>query len=250
MQQHQVFPAAQQMQQCAGVPQSVEIAGLVEGVVGHQEHVPAAGDFRAVEQGLQGIEFQCRHPAAGIPEVEIGPRRVEGNGRGLVAQPAHERITRRRGGLRQVGARQRCEKLAMVAKGRADVEVVVAGHGKGAAPGQAQRFGQARGRFGEFAFQAEVESVARVQGVVDRLAPQKIVQAVELLDRGGVFRAAAQVEIEKRDEALGVEDFRRAERPARERQMHVAEMQDAEAHAAHCSGAAAGWQGPPCGFAP
>jgi hypothetical protein len=51
----------------------VQEARLVERIVRHQEHVPARGDFRKIEQAVEGVELERRHAAAGVPEREMGP---------------------------------------------------------------------------------------------------------------------------------------------------------------------------------
>ena len=59
---------------------------------------------------------------------------------------------------------------------------------------------------------------------------------MELLKGVGVLASAPQQEVEQGEQALGVKDLGRAERAGGRRQMHVAEMQDAQAHADDRSG--------------
>jgi hypothetical protein len=67
VEEDEVVASAQELEEGAGVAQAVEVAGFVEGVVGHQEDVAADGDFGAVEEagrassssaGTRPLEFQ------------------------------------------------------------------------------------------------------------------------------------------------------------------------------------------------
>ena len=236
VQQHEVVASAQQPEQGARIAQAVEEAGFVEGIVGHQEDVAAGGDFGAVEEAAEGVEFEGGDASAGVPEGEVGAGGVEGDGDGVVAHPADEGIAGGGGGFGEVAADEGGEVLAVEGEGGAGIEVVVAGDGEGAAAGEGEDLGEARGGGGEFALEAEVERVAGVEEVVDGFAAEEVAQAVELLEGVGVFGAAAEIEVDEGDEALGVEDFGRAEGAGRERQMDVAEMEDAETHAGDRSG--------------
>jgi hypothetical protein len=113
---------------------------------------------------------------------------------------------------------------------RADVEIVVAGTAK--APRRARPRVSARRapRPGNSRSRPKCERIARVEDVIDGFAAEKFVQAVELLQRLGVLGAPAQAIVEEGRETLGMEHLGRAEGAGRQRQMHVAEMEDAETH--------------------
>ena len=107
---------------------------------------------------------------------------------------------------------------------------MAAAAGAGVGSAAQGRRGEAGRRGGEFAFQAEVEGVAGVEEEVDRLAAEEVAEAVQLLQGRGVLGAAAEVEIDQGDQALGMEEFKGPEGAGGKRQVDIAEMEDAEAH--------------------
>ena len=140
VQQHKIFPPLQHAQQRARIAQAVKVAGFVKGIVRHQENMPARGDFGHVQQLFERIEFQRRHAPAGIPKGQARARGVEGDGHGVIAQPAHQRETGGSAGFGQVGAQQGGEVFAVQGAPAVGVKIVVAGHGEGAAAGEGEGF--------------------------------------------------------------------------------------------------------------
>ncbi len=236
MEKHQVVTPVKKAKQGLGIAQPMEVAGFIEGIMGHQKDMLSVSDFGAIKEGLEGLHFEGGDTPAGVPEIEMGASRIKCNGHGIVAHPSDERESRGGGSLWEVTVELVGEKFAMKGNGVASIEVVIAGDGKGSLTGKGENLGEAGSGHREFAFKAKVEGVAGIEEIIHGLALEEFTQAVELLIGLGVLRAATEIEVKKSDKPLGMQEGRCLERARGKRQVDIAEMKDAQTHAGDRSG--------------